>query len=62
MGAVLIGGYLRLIRLTSRIDLRSAGLLGRGPRPSAPFIAASWHGQSNLAYVLHAASGDAWRC
>ena len=49
MGAVLIGGYLRLIRLTSRIVYDPADCWPRA-EADAPFIAASWHGQSNLAY------------
>ena len=49
MGAVLIGGYLRLIRLTSRIIYDPADCWPRA-EADAPFIAASWHGQSNLAY------------
>lgn len=48
-GAVLIGGYLRLIRLTSRIVYDPADCWERA-EAGAPFIAASWHGQSNLAY------------
>lgn len=50
MGAVLIGGYLRLIRLTSRIIYDPADCWPRA-EADAPFIAASWHGQSNLAYI-----------
>lgn len=49
MGTVLIGGYLRLIRLTSRIVYDPSDCWPRA-EADAPFIAVSWHGQSNLAY------------
>lgn len=49
MGAVLIGGYLRLIRLTSRIVYDPPDCWERADA-NAPIISASWHGQSNLAY------------
>lgn len=50
MGAVLIGGYIRLIKLTSRTVYDPADCWSRA-EADAPFIAASWHGQSNLAYA-----------
>ncbi len=48
-GAVVLGGYLRLIRLTSRITTDPADSWEDAAR-IAPVIAVSWHGQSNLAY------------
>lgn len=49
MGAVLIGGYLRLIRLTSTIVYDPPDCWAEA-EANAPIISASWHGQSNLAY------------
>jgi lysophospholipid acyltransferase (LPLAT)-like uncharacterized protein len=49
LGAVLIGGYLRLIRMTSTIVNDPPDTWER-TEAAAPMIAASWHGQSNLAY------------
>jgi lysophospholipid acyltransferase (LPLAT)-like uncharacterized protein len=48
-GAVVLGGYLRLIRLTSRITFDPPDCWEDAER-NAPVIAVSWHGQSNLAY------------
>lgn len=57
MGAVLIGGYLRLIRATSRIVYDPADCWARA-EADPPFIALSWHGQSNLAYVCTPHPGE----
>lgn len=49
-GAVLIGGYLRLIRATSRLVFDPPDVWQR-VTADWPVIAMSWHGQSNLAYA-----------
>lgn len=49
-GAVLLGGYLRLIRLTSRIVYDPADCWDEAEKVW-PVISVSWHGQSNLAYL-----------
>ena len=50
VGAVLIGGYLRLIRMTSRVVYDPPDCWQRA-QADWPVIAVSWHGQSNLAYA-----------
>ncbi|WP_029041759.1 lysophospholipid acyltransferase family protein [Cucumibacter marinus] len=50
LGAVVIGGYLRLIRLTSRLVVDPPDVMER-LSSKTPEIYASWHGQSNLAYL-----------
>lgn len=49
-GAVLIGGYLRLIRLTSRVVFDPPDCWEQA-KANWPVIGVSWHGQSNLAYA-----------
>ena len=49
-GAVLIGGYLRLIKLTSKVVFDPPDCWERA-KADWPVIAVSWHGQSNLAYA-----------
>jgi len=49
-GAVLIGGYLRLIKATSKVVYEPPDYWQRA-RADWPVIAVSWHGQSNLAYA-----------
>jgi len=49
-GAVLIGGYLRLIKATSRVVFDPPDVWER-ITPDWPVIGVSWHGQSNLAYA-----------
>lgn len=50
VGAALLGGYLRLIRATSRAAFDPPGQWDVAAA-IAPVIAVSWHGQSNLAYA-----------
>lgn len=50
VGAVLIGGYLRLIRLTSKVVYDPPDIWAR-TLAHWPVIGVSWHGQSNLAYA-----------
>lgn len=50
IGAVLLGGYLRLIKLTSQVVYDPPDAFDR-VRAVAPVIGVSWHGQSNLAYT-----------
>ncbi|MHB1103389.1 MAG: lysophospholipid acyltransferase family protein [Devosia sp.] len=49
-GAVLIGGYLRLIKLTSKVVADPPDWWER-VQADWPVIGVSWHGQSNLAYA-----------
>lgn len=49
-GAVLIGGYLRLIKATSKVVFDPPDAWERA-KADWPVIAVSWHGQSNLAYA-----------
>lgn len=49
-GAVLIGGYLRLIKATSRVVYDPPDCWEKA-QADWPVIAVSWHGQSNLAYA-----------
>jgi lysophospholipid acyltransferase (LPLAT)-like uncharacterized protein len=51
LGNLLIGPYVRLIRLTSRVVADPPDFWERA-QPDWPAIAVSWHGQSNLAYVV----------
>jgi lysophospholipid acyltransferase (LPLAT)-like uncharacterized protein len=51
MGAVVLGGYLRLIRATSRIIIDPPDFWEKA-ESTTPLIGVSWHGQSNLAYFL----------
>ena len=48
IGAVLLGGYVRLIKLTSRVIYDPPDCFERVDR-DLPFISASWHGHSFLA-------------
>lgn len=49
-GAVLIGGYLRLIKATSRVIYDPPDCWQQA-QVNWPVIGISWHGQSNLAYA-----------
>jgi lysophospholipid acyltransferase (LPLAT)-like uncharacterized protein len=49
-GAVLIGGYLRLIKATSKVVFDPPDCWEQA-KADWPVIAVSWHGQSNLAYA-----------
>lgn len=49
-GAVLIGGYLRLIKATSRVVYDPPDCWEQA-QANWPVIGVSWHGQSNLAYA-----------
>ncbi|HWA19117.1 MAG TPA: DUF374 domain-containing protein [Devosia sp.] len=51
LGNLLIGPYVRLIRATSRVVADPPDFWERA-QPDWPAIAVSWHGQSNLAYVV----------
>jgi lysophospholipid acyltransferase (LPLAT)-like uncharacterized protein len=50
IGSVLLGGYLRFIRATSKIDYQPEGQWDV-IHAIAPVIGVSWHGQANLAYA-----------
>lgn len=51
LGRVLIGSYLRVLRATSRV-VADPPDFWEAAQPDWPAIAISWHGQSNLAYVV----------
>jgi lysophospholipid acyltransferase (LPLAT)-like uncharacterized protein len=51
VGAVILGGYLRLIKLTSTVVVDPPDAFERA-RTVWPVIGVSWHGQSNLAYAV----------
>ena len=51
IGRVLIGGYIRFVRMTSRVVADPPDFWERAHK-DWPAIAVSWHGQSNLAYVV----------
>lgn len=51
IGTVLIGNYLRVLRATSRVVTDPPDFWER-MQPHWPVIGISWHGQSNLAYVV----------
>jgi lysophospholipid acyltransferase (LPLAT)-like uncharacterized protein len=51
LGRVLIGSYIRFVRLTSRVVADPPDFWEKA-QPDWPAIAVSWHGQSNLAYVV----------
>lgn len=51
LGRVLIGNYLRFLRLTSRV-VADPPDFWESAHKDWPAIAVSWHGQSNLAYVV----------
>lgn len=48
LGTFVLGGYLRLVRATSRVVF---DLPDRWENADWPVIGVSWHGQSNLAYI-----------
>ena len=50
LGGVVLHGYLRLIRLTSRHSVEPPDAWDWLPN-LRPVIVVSWHGQSNLAYI-----------
>lgn len=52
LGRVLIGSYVRFIRLTSRVVADPPDFWEAAQKDHWPAIAVSWHGQSNLAYVM----------
>ena len=52
IGTLLIGSYIRFVRLTSRVVADPADFWDSARRDHWPAIAVSWHGQSNLAYVV----------
>lgn len=51
LGRVLIGGYVRLVRATSRVVYDPPDFWER-MHADWPVILTSWHGQSNLAYAV----------
>lgn len=51
LGRVLIGSYIKFVRATSRVVADPPDFWERA-QPDWPAIAVSWHGQSNLAYVV----------
>ncbi len=51
LGRVLIGSYIRFVRLTSKVVAEPADFW-ESAHKDWPAIAVSWHGQSNLAYVV----------
>src|SRR4051794_26694289 len=51
LGRVLIGSYIKFVRLTSRVVADPPDFWEKA-QPDWPAIAVSWHGQSNLAYVV----------
>jgi lysophospholipid acyltransferase (LPLAT)-like uncharacterized protein len=51
IGRVLIGGYIRFVRATSRV-VADPPDFWESAHKDWPAIAVSWHGQSNLAYVV----------
>ena len=51
LGNLVIGSYIRLVRLTSRV-VADPPNFWEAAQPDWPAIALSWHGQSNLAYVV----------
>jgi lysophospholipid acyltransferase (LPLAT)-like uncharacterized protein len=51
LGRVLIGNYLKFLRATSRV-VADPPDFWEAAQPDWPAIAISWHGQSNLAYVV----------
>jgi lysophospholipid acyltransferase (LPLAT)-like uncharacterized protein len=52
IGRVLIGSYVRFVRLTSRVVADPPDFWEAAQKDHWPAIAVSWHGQSNLAYVV----------
>ena len=51
LGRYLIGGYIRFVRMTSRVVAEPSDFW-ESAHKDWPAIAVSWHGQSNLAYVV----------
>jgi lysophospholipid acyltransferase (LPLAT)-like uncharacterized protein len=52
IGRVLIGSYVRFVRATSRVVADPPDFWEAVQKDHWPAIAVSWHGQSNLAYVV----------
>jgi lysophospholipid acyltransferase (LPLAT)-like uncharacterized protein len=52
IGTWLIGSYIRFVRATSRVVADPPDFWERARAEHWPAIAVSWHGQSNLAYVV----------
>lgn len=52
IGRVLIGSYVKFVRLTSRVVADPPDFWQAAQKDHWPAIAVSWHGQSNLAYVV----------
>jgi lysophospholipid acyltransferase (LPLAT)-like uncharacterized protein len=51
LGRFLIGGYMRFVKLSSRAEFDPPGLWDRVDE-NWPAILVSWHGQSNMAYMM----------
>jgi len=52
IGRVLIGSYVKFVRATSRVVADPPDFWETAQKDHWPAIAVSWHGQSNLAYVV----------
>ena len=52
IGRVLIGSYVKFVRATSRVVADPPDFWEAAQKDHWPAIAVSWHGQSNLAYVV----------
>ena len=52
IGRVLIGTYIKFVRATSRVVADPPDFWEAAQKDHWPAIAVSWHGQSNLAYVV----------
>jgi lysophospholipid acyltransferase (LPLAT)-like uncharacterized protein len=52
IGRVLIGSYVKFVRATSRVVADPPDFWEAARKHHWPAIAVSWHGQSNLAYVV----------
>ncbi len=52
IGTFLIGSYIRFVRATSRVVADPPDFWESAQKDHWPAIAVSWHGQSNLAYVV----------
>ena len=52
IGTWLIGSYIRFVRATSRVVADPPDFWEAAQKDHWPAIAVSWHGQSNLAYVV----------
>ncbi len=59
LGSWVLGSYLALIRLTSRLKLEPADHWQR-VEANWPVIALSWHGQSNITYAFPPPTPSRW--